>query len=120
MDSIEVVSLHGHSDRMNRSPKQGHLLPRHSSGHILARGFSSLLLRLLPTLLRHCRNNLFPVFGALVPKHFFIDAFADMPIHQGEFGIDVDGHAVARLVDYLPQVVNQRHKIAVLLYGYAV
>jgi hypothetical protein len=64
--------------------------------------------------------SLLSIGGALVPKHFSVDTFADMPIHQGEFGIDINGHAVARLIDYLPQVVNQRHKIAVLLYGYAV
>lgn len=30
----------------------------------------------------NCRNNLFPVFSALVSKHFTIDTIADMPIHQ--------------------------------------
>ena len=70
-------------------------------------------------LCRHCRHNPFSVFSALVAKHFTVDAFADMPIHQGEFGIDVDGDAVARLVDYLPQVVNQRRE-AVVVYGYVV
>jgi predicted transcriptional regulator len=40
-------------------------------------------------------------------------------IHQRQFCIDIDGDAVARLVDYLPQVVNQRRK-AVVVYGYVV
>ena len=57
---------------------------------------------------------MFAVFSARVTKHFSIDVLTDMPIHQGEFGIDIDGHAVARLIDYLPQVVNQRHNIVVL------
>ena len=61
----------------------------------------------------------FSVLCALVAKYFSVNAFADMPIHQGEFCIDIDGHAVARLVDYLPQVVNQRRK-AVVVYGYVV
>ena len=58
-------------------------------------------------------------YGFDWPKHFSIDAFADMPIHQRQFSIDIDGDAVARLVDYLPQVINQRHNI-VVLYRYAV
>ncbi len=70
-------------------------------------------------LCRHCRHNPFPVFCTLIAKHFTVDALADMPIHQRQFCIDIDGDAVARLVDYLPQVVNQRRK-AVVVYGYVV
>ena len=58
-------------------------------------------------------------YGFDWPKHFSVDTLTDMPIHQGEFCIDIDGHAVTCLVDYLPQVVNQRHNI-VFLYSYAV
>lgn len=58
-------------------------------------------------------------YGFDWPKHFSVDTLTNMPIHQGEFGIDIYCNPTACLVDYLPQVINQRHNI-VILYSYAV
>ncbi len=79
----------------------------------------SLCSKFFLQLSRHLRDNLLSIGGTLVPKHFSIDTFADMPIHQSEFSIDIYCNTTACLVDYLPQVVNQRHNI-VILYSYAV
>ena len=57
--------------------------------------------------LRELQQHLFAVFGALTLQDFGLDAFADLPIEQGDFGIDGNSSALFGGINQLPDFLKQ-------------
>jgi hypothetical protein len=62
-------------------------------------------------------NHLFSIFSALTLQHFGPDAFADLPIEQGDFCIDGSGGGLFGLIDELTNFAKQGLPFAVDHFG---
>jgi hypothetical protein len=52
-------------------------------------------------------DDLFAIFGALALEDFGVDAVADLPVEQGDFGVDGDGGAVFGGIDQLADFLEE-------------
>lgn len=55
---------------------------------------------------RQCCDNLLAVGGMFTAKHLTVDAFSNMPVHQGHAGVDRGRDLKPRLFDYGMNVGN--------------
>jgi hypothetical protein len=60
----------------------------------------------LGELSRQGDNDLFAVFGALTLKDFGLDAVADLPVEEGDFGVDGNGGALFGGINELPDFLK--------------
>jgi hypothetical protein len=62
-------------------------------------------------------DDLFAIFGALALEDFGVDAVADLPVKQGDFGVDGNRRAVFGLVDELSDFLEEGVLREVIAHG---